>query len=210
MHSAYIDDPLHACTWVLQILLPVQPYGDVVLFLKMELNSCYHSNVKSEFNFGDGKGLVPAHRHKNPDGSIGGWVAETAWVSEIAFVGHNALVFEHARVMGRNKISGHARVFGQAKIGDQATVDGHAAILDHARVIGKACVSGNAQLRDYATAGEDARIGGSAILHNDTEVVGKMEITCGEHHMKYPWRHKSERILEEAIVDLLALDQAIG
>jgi hypothetical protein len=32
------------------------------------------------FNFLDGSGPVLAHRHKNPDGSLGGWVADTAFV----------------------------------------------------------------------------------------------------------------------------------
>ena len=28
------------------------------------------------FDFGDGRGPVPAHQHINPDGSVGGWVAD--------------------------------------------------------------------------------------------------------------------------------------
>lgn len=30
------------------------------------------------FNFRDGNGAVPAHRHVYPNGSVGGWVADTA------------------------------------------------------------------------------------------------------------------------------------
>ena len=30
------------------------------------------------FDFQDGNGPVPAHRHINPDGTTGGWVADTA------------------------------------------------------------------------------------------------------------------------------------
>ena len=40
------------------------------------------------FDFGDGP--VRAHRHKNPDGSIGGWVANTATVADTAYIGENA------------------------------------------------------------------------------------------------------------------------
>lgn len=36
----------------------------------------------TEFDFGDGP--VPAHRHRNPDGSEGGWVADTAHVAAVA------------------------------------------------------------------------------------------------------------------------------
>ena len=34
----------------------------------------------STFDFRDGQGPVPAHRHTHPDGSEGGWVANTAQV----------------------------------------------------------------------------------------------------------------------------------
>jgi hypothetical protein len=42
------------------------------------------------FDFGDG--AVPAHRHINPDGSLGGWVADTATVADTAWVTGFALV----------------------------------------------------------------------------------------------------------------------
>ena len=38
------------------------------------------------FDFQDGIGPVPAHRHTNPDGTEGGWVANTARVSGNAWV----------------------------------------------------------------------------------------------------------------------------
>ena len=61
-------------------------------------------------------------RHKNPDGTLGGWVGE------------NALVFGNARV------SDNARVFGNARVFDNARVS------DHARVYGNTWVSGNARV----------------------------------------------------------------
>jgi len=48
------------------------------------------------FDFGSGP--VPAHRHKNPDGTVGGWVADTATVAPTAFIGLDALVYGNARV----------------------------------------------------------------------------------------------------------------
>jgi len=43
-------------------------------------------------DFKDGKGPVPAHRHINPDGTVGGWVADTytATVHSTVFVGPDA------------------------------------------------------------------------------------------------------------------------
>ena len=46
------------------------------------------------FNFEDGNGPVPAHRHINPDGEEGGWVSGTAQVSDNAWVFGNAQVSE--------------------------------------------------------------------------------------------------------------------
>jgi hypothetical protein len=43
-------------------------------------------------------GPVPAHRHINPDGSTGGWVAETAYVAPTAFLAEHAYVYDRARV----------------------------------------------------------------------------------------------------------------
>ena len=46
------------------------------------------------FDFEDGNGPVPAHRHVNPDGLEGGWVAETATVERNARVSGTARVYE--------------------------------------------------------------------------------------------------------------------
>ena len=43
---------------------------------------------------------VPAHRHINPGGSEGGWVADTATVDRASYVERNALVYGNARVYG--------------------------------------------------------------------------------------------------------------
>lgn len=46
--------------------------------------------MSTTFDFQDGHGPVPAHRHKNADGTEGGWVANTARVSGNALVYGNA------------------------------------------------------------------------------------------------------------------------
>jgi hypothetical protein len=61
------------------------------------------------YDFGDGKGPVPAHQHVNG----GGWVADTATVVDPAYVGPNARVFGKARVFG------DAWVFGKARVCDE-------------------------------------------------------------------------------------------
>ncbi len=45
-----------------------------------------------------GQGSVPAHRHFNPDGQLGGWVAESAYVSPDAMVEDGALVYGDAHI----------------------------------------------------------------------------------------------------------------
>ena len=69
-----------------------------------------------------GNGPVAAHRHTNPDGSIGGWVADTADVGEDAYVGKNAWVYDHAKIHngaslhGTTEFGGNSVVFSSAAI----------------------------------------------------------------------------------------------
>ena len=60
------------------------------------------------FDFDDGRGPVPAHRHPNG----GGWVADTASVETAAFVGPDARVSGDARVLGSARLLGGTRVWG--------------------------------------------------------------------------------------------------
>ena len=57
------------------------------------------------FDFKDGHGRVPAHRHVNG----GGWVADTAKVEDTAFVGEDARVYGTAWVCGQSVISDQGR-----------------------------------------------------------------------------------------------------
>jgi hypothetical protein len=58
--------------------------------------------MSTTFDFQDGHGPVPAHRHKNADGTEGGWVANTA------------RVYGDAQVYGNARVSGNALVYGDA------------------------------------------------------------------------------------------------
>jgi len=84
--------------------------------------------MNTTFDFGNGP--VPAHRHINPDGTVGGWVAETADVAKTAFVGvnarisDNARIYDNARISDNAQISGYARIYGNAWIYDNARISG--------------------------------------------------------------------------------------
>jgi len=66
--------------------------------------------------FDFGLGHVPAHRHVNPNTSIGGWVADTAWVYGNARVYGDARVYGNAQVYGNAWVSGNAWVYGDARV----------------------------------------------------------------------------------------------
>ena len=62
------------------------------------------------YDFQDGNGPVPAHKHPNG----GGWVADTAFVAETSYVSTNAEVYENANIYGNARVLGKAKVFGDA------------------------------------------------------------------------------------------------
>jgi tetrahydrodipicolinate N-succinyltransferase len=70
------------------------------------------------FDFGDGNGPVPAHKHPNG----GGWVADTATVAETAYVGPDAQVYGNAQVSENASVYGGARVFEDARVSGNARV----------------------------------------------------------------------------------------
>jgi len=70
------------------------------------------AKVQKAFDFGDGSGPVPAHQHKNPDGTTGGWVADTATVAATAFLDPGVRVSGNAWVCGKAKVCGDTWVFG--------------------------------------------------------------------------------------------------
>lgn len=94
---------------------------------------------RNEFDFGDGKGAVPAHRHING----GGWVADTAIVDETAYVGPYAIVHGYASIRDCAYIDEQADVSGYCTIKDQACIRGRAVIKGSCEISGHAEVSGN-------------------------------------------------------------------
>lgn len=104
---------------------------------------------------------VPARRHINPDGSIGGWVADTAYVAPTAYVGPNARVCDYAQMSGYTRMNGNTRLSGYAQMHDYAQMHGNTRLSGFARMSGYTEMRGNAQL------GEATRISGFARMSGD-------------------------------------------
>ena len=56
--------------------------------------------MTTTFDFKNGNGPVPAHRHSNG----GGWIADTATVADTAYVGPDAQVYDNAWVYGKARV----------------------------------------------------------------------------------------------------------
>ena len=119
---------------------------------------------ENTFDFGDGNGSVPAHRHKNPDGTTGGFIAETAYVAPTAYVGKDACVYGLAGVYDSAVVMNRACVFGQAKIFQKARIAGSAKIYGYTEVSGTACIGGEAYISG------DVRINGNTVLLGETDI----------------------------------------
>ena len=65
------------------------------------------------YDFEDGNGLVPAKRHVNPDGSEGGWVADTTHVAKTAYIGPEAVIFGSAQICGSAQVCDNAQICGR-------------------------------------------------------------------------------------------------
>lgn len=94
---------------------------------------------KHKFHNGDEAYAMP---HINPDGSRGGWVAESAVVENTCHVAPTAEVCEYAYVSGNARIMSHAVVSGFASVKGNATLDDWAQVTDDALVEGEAVVCG--------------------------------------------------------------------
>jgi hypothetical protein len=103
---------------------------------------------------------IPAHRHVNPDGSEGGWVAETAQVDPSVYVGPNSEVFEFARVFKNVRLEENTVVSGSARLSGNALIR-NVHVMDHAQIFGNAKLLGDDVYTTYTVTG-NACIDGSA------------------------------------------------
>jgi carbonic anhydrase/acetyltransferase-like protein (isoleucine patch superfamily) len=95
------------------------------------------------------QGLIRAewHRHRNPDGSLGGWVENTATVARTAYVGPQALVLMYARVLDLAKVLDEGCVEANSSIEDEVVVCERGVVSDSARLSGNCVVKGTARVR---------------------------------------------------------------
>lgn len=164
--------------------------------------------MTTTFDFGDGNGEVPAHRHINPDGSVGGWVAETCFVESTAYIGERSLVYEKGRVLDKAKIYDDAKIYGTAWISNHAQVFGNAEVFCNATVSGFAKIYGDAQFSNGAMAyGEFCK--------NITKT--ETAITLTETAITFDFGDDKQKMLEAAknpktspdILDFLVKDSSV-
>lgn len=122
---------------------------------------------QTTYDFEDGKGPVPAHRHKNPDGSTGGWVANSATVAETAYVGPDALVYGEAKVSNEAKVGDFARVYDFAQVYGNAQIGGNARVCDDTSICGWAKVNGRSRIQGQSSVSGAAYVNGYARLYNE-------------------------------------------
>lgn len=142
--------------------------------------------VATKFDFGDGNGPVPAHQHRNLDGSLGGWGADSAHVAETVFVD------KYATVCGKSTVLGHVEMWDNARVMDNATVLNHVKIFDDAVVCDSAYVVGNAVLQNKAVVGQRTTVqdhavirGTAKVFFDEDEPVGKYaNLSCGTWYGK--------------------------
>ena len=102
---------------------------------------------------------VFAAPHTNPDGTKGGWVAETALVESECWINEEAEVYEFAQVRDNAKVLGRATVNGFANVAEDAILDDWAYVTDNSVIQG------------------DTYIGGNTIVSGDSYVdYGKLDI----------------------------------
>jgi carbonic anhydrase/acetyltransferase-like protein (isoleucine patch superfamily) len=117
------------------------------------------------------------HRHRNPDGSIGGVVSNTAMVAPGATIGPDAAVLDFAVV------ADGAWVLEGSVVRDRAFVGGTAQIRDGSVVAQDASVGGHA-IVSGSVIDEEAHVTGRAIVRNaritNDAFVGSSRIVSGE------------------------------
>lgn len=100
------------------------------------------TTINTETTFDFGAGPVPAHRHINPNGDLGGWVHDTAVVDGGAYVSGEA------RVYGEACVSGEACVYGEARV---SITPAHLSGLTYTITITDAHIQLGCQVLDFHT-----------------------------------------------------------
>ena len=143
------------------------------------------------FDFEDGNGLVPAHRHPNGKG----WVANTAYVDPTVYVGPNARVYQNAEVYDYAIVIRNARVFGYARVFHYAEVFDYAEVYDHAKIIGNARVFSYSRVYGDANVYGIRRSDGYVFVYvPDDKGLMKVQAGCRNFTMKEAKKHWKKTI----------------
>ncbi len=134
----------------------------------MNNKKTFYNRLKyAPFKFEHTDKEVRAYRHINPDGTLGGWVAETATVEDTCYIGMFAQVYEYATVSGNAKVLHYGRVCEFATVTDDAEID------DYSLVCGSAIVSGNAYIGGNSIIAGDCRAGGYTEIYSEIKDNGE-------------------------------------
>lgn len=148
---------------------------------------------------------APGTYRTNPDGSEGGFVANSATVDSTILleldssVCEKAIVIEGAKLLGRAEVSGRATVRGKVVIQDKAKVYGEAYIInpngseltvkDEAKIYGHGFLQGSVivagtsevfgwgKVIDYAQILGNSKVCGGAVV-NDFEIITDDNTNC--------------------------------
>lgn len=130
-------------------------------------------------------------RHRNPDGSRGGLIAETAKVSKTVHVGPNACIDGTAQVSGKVRLLGHAYVGHQAKVSENVVVSQKACVQGNSQVKGKVHVSGRVIIEHYAKVSGGVKISGHVMIQDGAEIEGEGllsgHLVIGSKDVNMPW-----------------------
>jgi carbonic anhydrase/acetyltransferase-like protein (isoleucine patch superfamily) len=129
------------------------------------------------FDFQNGYGVTQARRHRNPDGSLGGWVEEGAVVAPTVTLGPDAWVYEKATIWDNAQIDGRAQVRGSSLVYGDAIISGNAIVDDEANVYGSARIMDSAHLKGRCAVFGNATVGGNAIIGGQVYILNKAHVT---------------------------------
>lgn len=129
--------------------------------------------AETTWDFNDGRGFVPAHRHPNG----GGLVAETAWVDPQAYVSRDASVGGYARVYGKVRVEDNARVYGNAVVQGRSVVKEDARVAGDAQVADWATIQGAAKVLECGRVEERAVLEGQAVVRGNALVKGQARLS---------------------------------
>lgn len=151
--------------------------NNLISFLTLLTLFAFSSPILAQSPCGGSAGAY----YQNPDGSEGGFVADTAEVGPSVHLGREVLICGRAKVTGNVRVSNRVQVFGEAKIqasntGDLVELHGSAQVYGRAQIQGRAKVSGSAQIFGGAIIRENAHILSSPQIFGDAIIEGESKI----------------------------------